>query len=1350
VSQGDARQFLGDSDMESLSWMETVGALRSEKVLFARTANTLEVAVAWTVHARPPKAGDIRALWRRRRRDRATPVLLVVLYLAHDGSKTTAVCGISYDSLLVVRLPMEQAASICTAALAEPDRHAADRTIERLLNDAKDQPAIPGLTNRNLFAIHELREGVPRRSDWSWACQRARRLQGLRGLQLIRGLGYAIDSRGSAGKVVTYSDMPRAVLIVLDDDDELGRPSPRFAGVPPVEHGLHLAAKENLPWIVVLRGSQVRLHPARPNVGVGGKGQAQTYAELDLEQLSRNHAGYLMLLVAPEALVPGGTVERILEASANYAADLGKRLRERVYHDVIPRLAVAVARRMRATSDAELTDAYSAALLILFRLLFVAYAEDSGLLPYGRNPRYDRRAIKALAREFADERDQVFDPESNSLWDSMATLWTTVDRGNRNWDVPPYNGGLFSRDPKINPSGAVLAGMRLTDAEFGPALRSLLVDSNEDDNEGPVDFRSLSVLEFGTIYQGLLESSLSIASTDLTINERGAYVPPRRGEPVQVRVGEIYFRNRSGQRKSTGSYFTRPFVVGHLLDNALEPALSDHLQKVKSLLAQGDEVAAANAFYDFRIADLAMGSGHFLVTAISRIEAQFSEFLREHPIPTIEGELARLKEEAKTALGEQAEHVDIEKFQLLRRQIARRCIYGVDRYLMAVELARLAVWIHTFVPGLPMSALDHKLIVGDSLTGVGTVVEALDVLAPSGGSGTTSFFAEQISQTLLAARDRVLSVAGADQVTKQEVSEAIKTHARALTEADDAKALFDAAIAIRLGALPRLIDPAQTIRATRTEEVQAMVGKLQVAHFPFLFPEVFQDERPGFDVVLGNPPWDQLQIDESSFYALHFPGLRGLPQHRTEKEIARIRRERPDLVAEYQRQTTLVQATKTVLAHGPFPGFTSGPADLYKAFVWRMWQLTRTQGYIGMVLPRKALEASGMAVWRKYLLHNSVVRDVTVLTNNRGWVFEDVHGQYTVALVSVRVDREEEAGRELPLRGPYASLGEYQEAKSRPADTVAVDDVLSWSKSAMFPLLPDTDSLSVFSKIRKHPCLDQPGPGWNVRGLRELHATDDKANFVFAAGRGRWPVYKGESFELWNPETGDFYAWADPEHIVSWLQHRRANQIRNRRSAFHGMGRTWAQDPETLPCLRPRIAWRDIARGTDTRTIKAALVSPCTILVHQVYYLFWREGAAAEEAYTLGVLCSIPFDWYARHMVEQHVTVEFMRAAPVPRVPRDHPLRRRISEIAGSLAAVDDRYGAWANEVGVPVGSVLDKTVKNELLAELDALVSVLYELNRQEVEHIFATFHRGWDYDERLTRMLGHYDRWQALVQAA
>ena len=183
--------------------------------------------------------------------------------------------------------------------------------------------------------------------------------------------------------------------------------------------------------------------------------------------------------------------------------------------------------------------------------------------------------------------------------------------------------------------------------------------------------------------------------------------------------------------------------------------------------------------------------------------------------------------------------MEIETGALLRRQIARRCIYGLDLNLMAVELARLAIWIHTFVPGLPMSALDHNLVVGNSLTGIGTIDEVLDVLEPQRRPGQASFFADEITAALEAAKERLMRAARTAEATKAEVREAARAHAKAMEDAADAKALLDAAVGVRLGVVPLPAGPERAISAGNSASVQDKIAELQAAQLPYLFPEVF-------------------------------------------------------------------------------------------------------------------------------------------------------------------------------------------------------------------------------------------------------------------------------------------------------------------------------------------------------------------------------------------------------------------------------------------------------------------------------------------------------------------------------
>ena len=1327
------------------------GALEPEFIFIGSGDHGLEVALAKA--ASRPRVEDVRKLWKARHAGRPSPVLLVV---THDSK--AAICGPVGDNPPVISdLGVDQVERLCSAALAEHNRHSAVRFLVAMMDGLHTTELLPGVRNMGMLATHEMRSGVPARADWDASCKRGKKLLSLKGRQLVEGLGFGVETLSTTSSVLTIDGSKRVVAVFLDEGEGFEDPASRFNGISPVSNALALADRENLPWVVLTRGRQIRLYSARPDIGVGRKGRAETFVELNLALLPEEAAGFLSLLFSPEALTEGGSFEQILETSADHAAALGQRLRERVYFEAVPNLAEAVVQRLGEGSDLteeDLQFAYEQTLVILFRLLFVAYAEDKDLLPYRTNSRYEHHALKRLARDlaerFASSDHLEFDDEATDLWNQVRSLWRAVDKGNADWGVPVYDGGLFSDDPEINPPSKGLAELELTNAEIGPALFALLVNRSEDDAIGPVDFRSLSVREFGTIYEGLLESRLSVAPSDLTVDPRGNYVPAtKKSEAIHVEEGHVYFHNRSGSRKSTGSYFTKPFAVENLLNKALEPALEDHVNGLVALFEAGDEAALVEAFFDFRCADLAMGSGHFLVAAVDRIEAKLSAFLALHPVAPINAELERLRSAALNALGDLADGIEIEHTSLLRRQVARRCIYGIDLNSIAVELARLAVWIHTFVPGLPLSFLDHNLVEGNSLTGVATLDEALGVLDPAtdtklGGS----LIGGQIEAFLNEAETLLHRVARISETTKAEVDATREAWEEAAEAIEPARQLFDLVVAARLGE----IDPPVEI----TEEAisnhpklglaEELAEELQALHLPIAFPEVFLRERPGFDCILGNPPWEKLHVDEREFWSLRYPGLRSLSVGELNKKIRKLRKTRPDLVAEYEASVQTSDLMRETLLRGPYEDLGSGHPDLYKAFCWRFWQLVRQEGTLGVVLPRAALSAAGSTSWRNAILDGGIFSDVTFLTNTGGWVFDDAEPRYTIALVAIR--KTTDPSGQIHLGGPFASYSKFFTALRSLSGIahIAPNDLRSWSETATFPMFPDADSINTFLKMRAHPSLGKGSAGWRVRLVQgDLNATTGKEHMELSppTPEGLWPVYKGASFNIWTPDTGQYYAFADPDYITKVMQEKRLGQAARSRSAFSEFPSAWINDTKKLPCLNPRIAYRRIARATDSRTIIACLVPPNVLLTDKAAYILWPQGDERDEAYLLGILSSIPFDWYARRIVEIQVDFHVLLSFPIPAVERDNPLRRQLEMVAGSLAAVDKRFNRWANQVGVGVAGVGSEEVDG-LVAEVDAITAVLYGLDRIDLRNVFATFHLGWDYSSRLKRTLDAYDQLQ------
>ena len=1346
-------------------------------------ASPLEVLLASSAAA--PHATVLRAAWKARNAGRAAPLLFVILH-----NDRASLCGpVGEDPPAYVALDRGQVERICREALEQPDRHAALRALRDVLPSLESDLA--GLRNEGFLATHELRAGARQRSDWEDAGRKARGALAKRGTDLLHALGFGIEPCDGVTSILRAGDRKVAVAVLLTRDESPELSGERFSGLSPITYALTVADREGLPWVVVQHGAKVRVYPARVGVGVGRRGRTETYVECHAGVLPDADAAYLWLLCSADALGPGGSLEQILEASGRFAGGLAERLRERIYQSVVPLLAQGIvkARGLTKPSAQDLADTYEMALTVLFRLLFIAYAEDKDLLPYRWNGLYQRRSLKTKAQELAElaRGGAAFDA-GDTLWEEVSRLCRAVDRGNREWSVPAYDGGLFSEEREISPAGAHLAGVALPNTVFGPALAGLLLVEGSE-GLGPVDFRSLGVREFGTIYEGLLESELSVADSDLAVDKSGAWRPCKKGEKALVSRGEVYLHDASGSRKSTGSYFTKSFAVEHLLERSLEPALKEHLARLDAL----GEDEAGERFFDFRVADLAMGSGHFLVAAIDRIERALTGCLSRRRLPAVAGELASLRAAALDALGPLADQVEIEDTQLLRRLIARRSIYGVDLNPTAVQLARLSAWIHTFVPGLPLSLLDHNLVRGNSLgacpsndrrekptstdapgstissqrdcfhgrncpdsdysdrllVGIGRLVEVKEKIE----EGSLPLFPIDAAHLLGEAAEPLKRLARLADATPSDLARARKAQDAALAAVAPAAALCDLVTAARLAGekVPVNLDKWEQVRdrlpgSKEHRAARERLEGLHAFHFPIAFPEVFLRERPGFDVIVGNPPWQEATIEEDAFWARHSPGLRSLPQREQEAAKARLRRERPDLVAVYQRELAEAELLRRALTAGPYPGMGTGDPDLYKAFCWRFWSLVcEGGGRIGVVLPRSALAAKGSTEFRREVLSHAERVDVTMLLNNKQWFFEDVHPQYTIGLVALA--RREAERTPVALRGPYPTLERYTGGVVREPAVFYGAEIQSWNDTASLPLLPTDESVDVFTQLRKAPRLDlDDGPSWRARPHRELDATNDKDLMDLKSKdrpKGFWPVYKGESFDLWTPDTGTYYAWADPKKVLPHLQQKRLRGGGNRNSPFFEFEPNWLRDPKTLPCRRPRVAFRDVTNRTNQRTVIAALVPSEVFIGNQAPYLLWSRGDARDEAFLVGVLSSLALDWYARRFVETHVNFFVFNPLPVPRPPVDHPLRRRAVALAGRLASPDDRFAAWAMEVGVACGP-LAQDEKEDMIHEMDAVVAHLYGLSEKHLVHLFETFHEGWDYEVRLRATLEHFNDWK------
>jgi hypothetical protein len=1235
-------------------------------------------------------------------------------------------------------LALDQGCRQLQSALDEPDAIAAYTRLGQFRRSL-DTTSLVGVTNSGLFASYHIRENVPKRNDWKESCEKAKPLLALRNEHLIKALGFKSEkTAGNALLLTTGTPQSKAVAILLDETEQFDATSARHTGISPVAFGLNVAVRQGVSWLFVLRKDQIRIYPAKDGVGVGQKGQVETYLEIDLAAIDSERAGLLTLIFSADALEPNGTANDLLQGSQLFASQLGSRLRERIYEHVVPQLSKSVAEHLREQGtnlDSEgLSLAYRLTLRILFRLLFQAYAEDRGLLPAGRNEGYDANSLKTIAKRIINTPPEQFG-KSKTLWFDLAQVWNAIDEGNETWNVPAYNGGLFGTDPEMHPEGALIEKLGIQDEVLGRVLQHLLLDISEDNVLAPVDFRSLSVREFGTIYEGLLESSLSLAPVDLTVDQSGIWVPANLDSEILCLQGEVYFHSASGERRATGSYFTRAILVDHLIEKALEPALDEHLLKVRALIEDNKMAEATKIFFDFRVADLAMGSGHFLVAAIDRIESKMRTFLseKETALPGINAQLKRLQNAAERALGSDTSAFgEIEPGSLLRRQIARRCVYGLDLNEMAVELSRLAIWIHTFVPGLPMSNLNHGLVHANSLTGISSVAQAVTMLTGSDQSGQISMFESTISENLELASKYLTEVANSDEAVKSEVKASEKILAAARQAAAPTKLIFDAAVATQLGVIDgrSIFDEKSLLKSAEDLDVKSTIQSIQPAHMPYLFPEVFLRDNPGFDVILGNPPWKDIVFDEPRFWSSHSPGIMTLNIRDRSIAVTNLREKHPMLVLELEKQKKNYEDLRRVL-HSFFP-LGSGNTDLYKAFCFKFWSVVRKGGRVGVVLPKTAFSAAGLSDWRKSIMSTGSISDLVILVNNGHWAF-DIHPQYSVALAVLSFGRDED----MKFAGAFHSEREFIEGRNHPV-VIPKHSLLAYTNNLSIPIVSSQIDVDILNRMRLQPRLEDWGGGV-FKLVRELDASLERKFFDHPRAPGSLEVFAGDSFNNWNCRTGNIFAYADPAILRTRLQEKFANQIRMSSSAFSGLNFSLDLKSE-FPFERARIAYRSIARATDSRTIIASLVPPNVVLTHISPYVFTLPGKEIEEAFLLGILCSIPFDFYARKFIETAVDIHFMKAFPIPEGIHLAAGKKLISNTV-NLIPDEEEYKIWRERIVASLKVEKSLGSAEDLIFENDALVAILFGLTEDEVAYIFDNFHRGWDVKDRKLRTLKYFN---------
>ncbi|MDD4161290.1 MAG: TaqI-like C-terminal specificity domain-containing protein [Methanothrix sp.] len=613
------------------------------------------------------------------------------------------------------------------------------------------------------------------------------------------------------------------------------------------------------------------------------------YYEVDLPALlaagDKENFKYFYLFFRREALpklVDGDCfLDRVLEGSVAYAQEIGEDLQENVYRamKILAEGFFAEAGNGLTLSEATVRVVQENALRLLYRLLFIFYAESRSLLDTN-NRYYYELSLQKLKTEVAArlDRDEPLLSIRYSYGDGLKNLFCLINDGSESrripreeFYIPAYNGGLF--DPVKN---SFLEEARIGDSFLARAI-DLLARSGQGPQKGFVDYSSLEIRHLGSIYEGLLEYRLRVAQQQMAaVKEKGKELWLPTGEAGKRKIldtaqaGEIFLATDKGERKATGSYYTPDYIVKYIVKNTIEPVVEKKKQEWL-----GTSRSFADYVLSIKVLDPAMGSGHFLVEATD----QLARWL-VHAWAT-----ARPEEDDSKEIAEQDIH-------WARREVVRNCIYGVDLNPMAVELAKLSLWLTTVASNKPLSFLDHHLRCGNSL--IGAELDKLTVL-PGGEKEQTPLWSYGLKShtegllkrySLMAALpdDNLQMVKWKEDQFRQIKESELSRRLAELSNVWLSTFFGNNVIDDDYYELQNHLSPEKfpDWAGLRVQEwflrAQALAGEKRFFHWELEFPEAFQGDGRGFDVVIGNPPWVDIQELEDldrSFQRLEFQSALG-------------------------------------------------------------------------------------------------------------------------------------------------------------------------------------------------------------------------------------------------------------------------------------------------------------------------------------------------------------------------------------------------------------------------------------------------------------------------------------------
>lgn len=962
---------------------------------------------------------------------------------------------------------------------------------------------------------------------------------------------------------------------------------------------------------------------------------------------------------------------------------------------------------------------YQQLLRLIYRFLFLMVSEERGLISDNELYRqyYSITRVRNLAGTAAAYN------EFEDLWNSLRATFSlfTDESAGALLQVPPLNGDLF--DPARTDTLNLIS---LTNRDLLHAMWDLsMYRERENAPWRRINYAALDVEELGSVYESLLEF-----------------------QPVfSESAGKIKFELLTGtERKSTGSYYTPPELVNELVQSSLGPVIEDRLKLGKT----PDE--KEQKLLSITVCDPACGSGHFLLAAARKIG----------------------KELAKVRTGD--EEPAPEQMRLAVRDTITRCIYGVDKNPLAVDLCKVSLWLEGHTTAKPLTFLDHRIRNGDSLVGVfdlSVLKTGIPDNAFTSIKGDDKSVAKNLKNQnkkerenrslvsfdtalniLTASRHQVNAIADdrpEDIRKKKELFSAFQQEGTVWCKDKTACDLWTAAFFVELlkeNIQQHSIPTTEIVRQYLSGVVSANAPQVQLSreltkqykffHWQLEFPEVFA--TGGFDCVLGNPPWDMIKENSDEFFSFYNSGFRRLNSKDKKNRIKGLcnNQEIAFKWANYEKHFNSL--TKYFKESSSYQYQGSGHLNAFKLFTERYYQLLADSRYFGIVVPSSIYNDEGCTDLRNLLFDKSRILALFGF-ENKNKIFP-IHSSFKFVLLTTQKGGRTDVLTSGFMLHEIKNLSKLKEESLK----IPVSLIKRFSPSTLSVMeFTSQYEIELMKKIFSNLKLlgERVDGTWNVVFHREINQTDDHQ--ILQTSPTSIPIFEGKMIHQFT------HKYEEPRY---WLTKKDADVFYSR-----GLYPSWKYY---------RLGYRAVGRSTDETTLICNIIPKNTGSVESLRTLeLFNQGTEkksiipsvnnAEQIFLTAILNSFVINYIIRRKVSANVSAFYVYQLPVPRLTSGSWYFDQIVPRTARLICTDDAYKELWNEVFQSSwnrlstndgGSSLltdwkslpkewdascgvygwDKTKRDigsrsQVRCELDALIAHLYGLNKTEIEYILSTF---------------------------